>query len=375
MEQVENLIIGAGPAGLATAGRLRKAGLEFTLLEQTNTIATSWQNHYDGLHLHTVNPLSHLPHLPFPEGYPLYVSKEDLVSYYQQYAESFDIKPIFNQKVTRITQDDGHWQVEAEDGSNYQAKNVIVATGINRIPKMPSWDGQDQFQGDIIHASTYKNATPYKDKKVLIVGMGNTGAEIALHFARQGDNPHVSLRGPVHFLPRDINGRPTQLTALMLAKIPFGLGDTLGSIIRKIVVGDLSKYGISTPKLSPTKQLKVTGRTPVVDIGTLEQIKNRNIKIMPDIKRFGSQDVQFANGESVAYDLVILATGYYAQIDDFMDIAADVVNKDGLPSQAVFDSTHKGLYFVGFNNYVPGGALGVITSESEEVVKHLLGKA
>jgi len=101
----------------------------------------------------------------------------------------------------------------------------------------------------------------------------------------------------------------------MLAKIPFGLGDSLGSAIRKIVVGDLSKYGISTPKLSPTKQLKVTGRTPVVD------------------------------------------------------------NKDGLPSQAVFDSTHEGLYFVGFNNYVPGGALGVINSESEEVVNHLIGKS
>ena len=372
--QVQNLIIGAGPAGLATAGRMRKAGLDFTLIEQTDQIASSWHNHYDGLHLHTVNQLSHLPHLPFPEGYPLYVSKEDLISYYQQYAKTFDIHPVLSQKVTRLAQTDEAWTVDTEAGTSYDAQNVIVATGINRIPKLPTWEGQDQFEGQIIHAKSYKNAKPYKGRKVLIVGMGNTGAEIALHFARQGDKPHVSLRGPVHFLPRDINGRPTQLTALMLAKIPFGLGDSLGSIIRKIVVGDLSKYGISTPKLSPTKQLKVTGRTPVVDIGTLEQIKKRNITILPDIERFGVREVQFTNGESKPFDLVILATGYYAQIDDFMDDAADFVNKDGLPSQAVFDSTHKGLYFVGFNNYVPGGALGVINSESEEVVNHILGK-
>ena len=372
--QVQNLIIGAGPAGLATAGRMRKAGLDFTLIEQTDQIASSWHNHYDGLHLHTVNQLSHLPHLPFPEGYPLYVSKEDLISYYQQYAKTFDIHPVLSQKVTRLAQTDDAWKVDTEAGTSYAAQNVIVATGINRIPKLPTWEGQDQFEGQIIHAKSYKNAEPYKGRKVLIVGMGNTGAEIALHFARQGDKPHVSLRGPVHFLPRDINGRPTQLTALMLAKIPFGLGDSLGSFIRKIVVGDLSKYGISTPKLSPTKQLKVTGRTPVVDIGTLEQIKKRNITILPDIERFGVREVQFTNGETKPFDLVILATGYYAQIDDFMDDAADFVNKDGLPSQAVFDSTHKGLYFVGFNNYVPGGALGVINSESEEVVNHILGK-
>ena len=372
--QVQNLIIGAGPAGLATAGRMRKAGLDFTLIEQTDQIASSWHNHYDGLHLHTVNQLSHLPHLPFPEGYLLYVSKEDLISYYQQYAKTFDIHPVLSQKVTRLAQTDEAWTVDTEAGTSYAAQNVIVATGINRIPKLPIWEGQDQFEGQIIHAKSYKNAEPYKDRKVLIVGMGNTGAEIALHFARQGDKPHVSLRGPVHFLPRDINGRPTQLTALMLAKIPFGLGDSLGSIIRKIVVGDLSKYGISTPKLSPTKQLKVTGRTPVVDIGTLEQIKQRNITILPDIERFGVREVQFTNGETKPFDLVILATGYYAQIDDFMDDAADFVNKDGLPSQAVFDSTHRGLYFVGFNNYVPGGALGVINSESEEVVNHILGK-
>ena len=372
--QVQNLIIGAGPAGLATAGRMRKAGLDFTLIEQTDQIASSWHNHYDGLHLHTVNQLSHLPHLPFPEGYPLYVSKEDLISYYQQYATTFDIHPVLSQKVTRLAQTDEAWTVDTEAGTSYAAQNVIVATGINRIPKLPTWEGQDQFEGQIIHAKSYKNAEPYKGRKVLIVGMGNTGAEIALHFAGQGDMPHVSLRGPVYFLPRDINGRPTQLTALMLAKIPFGLGDSLGSFIRKIVVGDLSKYGISTPKLSPTKQLKVTGRTPVVDIGTLEQIKQRNITILPDIERFGVREVQFTNGETKPFDLVILATGYYAQIDDFMDDAADFVNKDGLPSQAVFDSTHRGLYFVGFNNYVPGGALGVINSESEEVVNHILGK-
>lgn len=375
MKQVKNLIIGAGPAGLATSGRMRKAGLEFTLIEQTDKIAYSWQNHYDGLHLHTVNQLSHLPHLPFPEGYPLYVSKEDLVSYYHQYAKTFDINPVFNQKVLKLSKLDNGWQVNTEAGNGYVTQNVIVATGVNRIPKLPTWEGQEQFEGEIIHAKSYKNAKQLKGKKVLVVGMGNTGAEIALHFARQGDNPCVSLRGPVHIMPRDINGRPTQLTALMLAKIPFGLGDSLGSAIRKIVVGDLSKYGISTPKLSPTKQLKVTGRTPVVDIGTLEQIKKKNITIKPGIKSFGTDDVQFTNGETQSFDLVILATGYYAQIDDFMDDAAEFVNKDGLPSQAVFDSTHEGLYFVGFNNYVPGGALGVINSESEEVVNHLIGKS
>ena len=126
--QVQNLIIGAGPAGLATAGRMRKAGLDFTLIEQTDQIASSWQNHYDGLHLHTVNQLSHLPHLPFPEGYPLYVSKEDLISYYQQYAKTFDIHPVLSQKVTRLAQTDEAWTVDTEAGTSYAAQNVIVAT-------------------------------------------------------------------------------------------------------------------------------------------------------------------------------------------------------------------------------------------------------
>ena len=113
---------------------------------------------------------------------------------------------MLSQKVTRLAQTDDAWKVDTEAGTSYAAQNVIVATGINRIPKLPTWEGQDQFEGQIIHAKSYKNAEPYKGRKVLIVGMGNTGAEIALHFARQGDMPHVSLRGPVHFLPRDING-------------------------------------------------------------------------------------------------------------------------------------------------------------------------
>ena len=85
------LIIGAGPAGLAVAGRLRKQGLDFEVVEKTDMIASSWQGHYDRLHLHTVKQFSHLPHLPFPEDYPLYVPRLDLVRHYENYAKTFDI--------------------------------------------------------------------------------------------------------------------------------------------------------------------------------------------------------------------------------------------------------------------------------------------
>ncbi len=368
MIQTPNLIIGAGPAGLGIAGSLRKEGIDFEIVEQSQNVGNSWHNHYERLHLHTVKQLSHLPHLPFPEDYPLYVPRAKMVEYFANYAATFDIKPHFGETVVAVKKEGDHWLTTTQNGKQFQSKNLLVASGINRIPNIPTWKGKDTFKGEIIHAKSYKNAKPFVGKKVLVVGMGNTGAELALDLSEHDCETYLSVRGPVSVVPRDLNGRPVQLTSIQLAKIPFGIGDWLGNFIRGIYLGDLSKYGLKTPKLSPAKQLKVTGKTPVIDIGTVDQIKAGKIKVMPEIDYFSETGVTFKNGETKELDAVVLATGYRAKLNDFMENLDGLLNKDDLPKQAINDGPNKGLYFIGFDNYKLGGIFGIIRTEAPAIV-------
>ena len=141
--QTPTVIIGAGPAGLAVAGRLRHQGKDFEMVEQSDKIAWSWQNHYERLCLHTVKQLSHLPHLEFPEDYPLYVPREDLVRYYENYADKFEIKPHFNQAVDSVRREGDKWSVKTQAGKHFITDHVVIATGCNRVPFSPTWEGQD----------------------------------------------------------------------------------------------------------------------------------------------------------------------------------------------------------------------------------------
>ncbi|MEM8523278.1 MAG: NAD(P)/FAD-dependent oxidoreductase [Bacteroidota bacterium] len=372
---MQTIIIGAGPAGLAVAGRLRKMNLPFEVLEQTQKIAWSWHNHYDRLLLHTVKQLSHLPHLPFPEEYPLYVPKADLARYYENYATHFNIKPHFGEKVISVKKSaEQTWQVSTQTGKHFEAKNVVVATGVNRVPFSPTWEGLDTYQGSVVHSRVYKNTKPFEGKKVLVIGMGNTGAELALDLAEHDIAVAISVRSPITIVPRDINGRPVQLTAKKLAKLPFGLGDWLGTQVRKFVVGDLSKYGLPMSKVHPAQQLRDTGKTPVIDLGTVEYIKNGKIKILPDVQKFYEQGVVTKDGSQHDFDAVILATGYRANISDFIENTDDLLDRFNVPKKPVMDGEHEGLHFVGFDNYKLGGILGTIFNDSETVAEAISAK-
>lgn len=370
-QKIKNLIIGAGPAGLAVAGRMRKKNLDFVMLEQADKIAWSWHNHYDRLLLHTVKELSHLPHLPFPKDYPTYVSREQLVTYLENYANHFDIKPQFNQSVFSIKKTSEAWQVNTKRNESYLAENVIIATGINRVPNSPTWKGQDDFKGNIIHSRNYKNAQPFNNQKVLVVGMGNTGAEIALDLSEHNNDVTISVRSPITLVPRDVNGRPVQLTAKKLAKIPFGIGDWLGTQIRKVIIGDLTKYGVPISTKHPAVQLRETGKTPVIDLGTVQHIKDGKIKVKRNIDAFHPQGVIFEDGTQQDFDAVILATGYRAKVEDFFENVNGLLDKYEVPKQAVGEGEFKGLYFVGFDNYKLGGILGTIFIDSGIIVNNI----
>lgn len=369
MINTPTLIIGAGPAGLAVAGRLQKLQLPFEIIERTDKVASAWHQHYDRLCLHTVKELSHLPHLEFPEHYPRYVPREQLVEYFQNYCQHFDIQPRFKTAAKSVQKVANHWKVTTSSGEDFLAENIVVASGVNRVPNAPTWKGMETFKGEIIHSRNYKNPNPFQGQKVLVIGMGNTGAEVALDLSEHDIEVYISVRSPITIVPRDINGRPVQVTAKTLAKIPFGLGDWLGTQIRRVVIGDLSKYGVPLSKVHPAVQLRETGKTPVIDLGTVDHIKQERIKVLPDIASFYESGVVLKNGELHEFDSIILATGYRAQIEDFIEDTSDLMNQDNIPKTAI--SSKEGLYFVGFDNYKLGGILGTIFSDSERVAKHI----
>lgn len=371
MVETATLIIGAGPAGLAVAGRLRQAGLDFVMIEKSDRVGDSWHRHYDRLHLHTVKQLSHLPGLEFPDDYPRYVPRRQLAEYYAVYARTFSIEPRFGEEAQEVRKSDGRWLTTTGTGLAILSDNVVIATGLNQAPFQPPYPGAEAFTGRIVHSKAYRNAEPFADESVLVVGMGNTGAEIALDLSEAGVETSISVRGPVNIVPRDVLGRPTQLTARMLARLPVDVGDRIGTLLRRMTVGDLTEYGIATPEIAPLAQLRERGKTPVIDVGTVVAIKEGRITVRPAIDHFESDRVGFTNGSEGRYDSVILATGYRPMLEGLLPDGQALLDEKGLPRDVAGDGAHRGLFFVGFDNHRPGGVLGTVVEESTQVVDRI----
>ncbi|MCA9539434.1 MAG: NAD(P)/FAD-dependent oxidoreductase, partial [Myxococcales bacterium] len=155
----DTLIIGAGPAGLAVGGCLRKAGVPFEMIDGAETIGSSWRRHYDRLHLHTERRWSSLPHHRMPADWPKYVPRAKVVEYLESYAETFSLRPRLGEWVTRAEPRAGAWRVTTASGE-HRAKRLVIATSYNHTPNRPSWPGMETFGGPIVHTSEYKNGAP-----------------------------------------------------------------------------------------------------------------------------------------------------------------------------------------------------------------------
>ncbi|GAB4402267.1 MAG: NAD(P)/FAD-dependent oxidoreductase [Microscillaceae bacterium] len=370
MELHQNIIIGAGPAGLGMAGRLRKAGLSFVLLEKSQHVGAAWHQHYERLHLHTVKEHSALPHLPFPENFPRYVSRHQFIQYLELYAREWGIAPRFGEEVQKISPENGHWHVSTATGTTFRGQNIILATGYNRLPNCPTWPGQHQFGGEIRHSQAYRNGAQWAGKLVLVVGMGNSGAEIALDLYEHGAKVCLSVRSPVNIVPRDFRGRPTQITAIQLNRLPTFLSDAIAKQLRQLAVGDLSPYGLSTPPYPASVQVRRYGKIPVIDIGTIAQIKAGHIRVLPGIRQFLEKEIVFQDGQQLPFEAVILATGYRSQVQDFLPGLPGLLNDFGHPRALWFDE-YPGLYFLGFA--VPNsGILRSIAADSARIAQALV---
>lgn len=373
MIQTDTLIIGAGPAGLAIAGRLAQAGRPYTIIEESQFVGNAWRNHYERVHLHTMKEFSHLPHVPFPKSAPRYIPRVQMVEYLEAYAQRFGIQPMFGEKAVSGRQEEGKWIVNTSGGQIIETEHLVLATGVNRHPNIPQWPGQDQFQGEILHSRLYKTGAAYRGKNVLVVGMGNTGAEIALDLFEQGANASLSVRGPVNIVMRDTFGNPIQRTSMMIGKLPTWLGDPIGRFLANATVGNLSPYGLNRPDMAPSKQLRTLGKTPVIDVGTIRQIKRGNIRVFRGIQSFGKSEVNFTDGQSLQLDAVVLATGYMPSVTDVLEGVDSCLNDQGNPT-ALWSDDHPGLYFLGFDPY-SNGILKGIHDDSEKILNQIAANA
>lgn len=370
--QSNTVIAGASAAGLAAAACLKKEGAPYILLEKTEQVASAWRRHYDRLHLHTNKALSALPYKSFPPHYPKYPSRDQVVAYLESYTEEFQLRPRFNQEVISAEYVDGKWRTETHD-SAYVSDNLVIATGYTHRPHKPTFPGMNQFRGETLHSSEYRNGAAYEDKKVLVVGFGNSAGEIAIDLCEHGAQTAMSVRSPVNVIPRDLLGIPVLALGIALSKLPAQVADAISAPIMRLFMGDLRKYGLRKPPYGPITQIKEQSRVPLLDIGTVDLIKKGRIKIFPGSTGFTGDRVEFVNGVQEQFDSVILATGYRPDVVSFLRNVDGVLDKEKKPVVSGRESSIPGLYFCGF--YVsPTGMLREIGIEAKNIARQIRGK-
>lgn len=364
------IIIGAGPAGLAVAACLQQRGLDHLLIDRAAAVGSSWRNHYRRLHLHTVKHHSGLPGLPFPDHYPQYPSRAQVVDYLEAYAAHFDLQPALGEAVTQAQPVADGWQVQT-DRRRLTARHLVVASGYNAIPHRPDFEGLATFNGAVLHAAEYRDGAPFAGQSVVVVGCGNSGAEIAIDLFEHGAAAVTMIvRGPRYVTPRDLHGLPAQSTAIALNRLPRRLGDGIARLANRLTMGDLTQYGFQRPKAGPLTEVDRGGRVALIDIGTLALIKQGAIATAPAIARLEPDAVICVDGRRVPAQAIVLATGYRAGIHAFLDPAIAQLDDRGLPQHHGTAGAAPGLFFCGFRN-PSTGALREMGIEAQRIAAQI----
>ncbi|MDQ0950546.1 putative flavoprotein involved in K+ transport [Streptomyces phaeochromogenes] len=350
-------VIGGGPGGLAAAHALRAQGVRAVVLEKSDRVGASWRRHYDRLRLHTTRRLSGLPGLPMPRSFGRWVSRDNVVRYLEKYAEYHELEIVTGVEVSRVepSADGSGWLLHATGGRELTGSAVVVATGYNHTPHVPDWPGRDAFKGELLHAGEYRNPAPYTGRDVLVVGVGNTGAEIAVDLVEGGaSRVRLSVRTAPHIVRRSTAGWAAQFTGILCRRLPVGLVDRMAGPLAKVSVPDLSAQGLPRPDTGLYSRVN-EGAIPVQDVGLIDAVRKGRVEVVPAVDAFEDGKVVLANGDRIGPDAVIAATGYRRSLEGMVG-HLDVLDGRGRP---IVHGPHTpknapGLYFTGFTNPISG---------------------
>ena len=343
-------IIGAGPAGLASLKAMLDTGHEVDCFEKSDTIGGHWNHDYDALHLITSRQVTGFADFPMPAYWPLFPHRDQMLEYFHLYADAFDLRRhiTFGVSVDAVEPipTDGPvgsagWIVRTSDGVRREYDGVLVANGHLRDQKIPEVPGT--YTGKQIHSGSYRNTGDIEGRRVLVVGSGNSGCDLAVDAAQQHFDTHIVMRRGHHFQPKTFFGKPRSELAWM-QEYTFEEQDLIARLMMRVSVGEASDY----PGMPIPDHRALADGPPVVNDLLLYWIQHGRITVRPGIERFDGTTVHFSDGTSDDFDTILWATGFHASLP-FLDDAL-LVKQDGVPLRvggAVVPLDLEKLYLVG----------------------------
>jgi len=353
------VVIGAGPSGLAVARELRhRHGISALVIDKAAAPAVSWRNRYDNFRLNTTGFLSHLPGQRIPLTAGRWPTKEDMVRYFDRYVRQQDITLALGCEVNRIDRSANGWLVGTSSGE-IRTPAVVLATGKYGTPVVPPWPGLNQFTGELVHSGDFRNAWPFAGRDVLVVGAGNSAADIAVQLAEDGGRKVLlAVRTPPHLVRRAIGTVPSDIFLELLARVPARVVDPVIAQLNRLLFGDLSVYGFHRPPLGLKATVEQRGRIPTLADELVAAVRSGRVEVVAAVSAVESNRVILDDGTAVKPEVIVAATGFSTDLNDLVGHLG-VLDEDGDPRGGFASHLGDGMFAIGYG-IPPNGPLRAI---------------
>lgn len=349
-------IIGAGPSGITSAKNCKQYNIDFDIFEKNDKVGGNWvfnsktghSSVYENTHIISSKRLSEYEDYPMPDSYPDYPRHDQLQQYFENYSKTFDVydQIKFNHTIDKVTRTpEGEWLVAYTDNDGEKQQKtyqyLMVSNGHHWMPKYPKYEGE--FTGKLMHSHDFKGVDDeWRDKRILVIGAGNSGCDVAVEAARVSKEVYLSMRSPQWFLPKFMMGQPSDMLLKSMEKIPSSLRQKLLTKTLKIHSGDYASYGL------PRNTKPVLSHHPTVNSDLIDYVRHGKVKPKPGVKRFDGNIVEFTDGTREHFDIVCCCTGFWTVFDFFDKAFIDFQHSEQVPLyRKMMHADYDNLYFIG----------------------------
>lgn len=355
IEKTHAVVIGAGLSGLAAARELCSRGIAVTVLEAKERVAEPWRSRHPALRLNIHRYFAGLPGRAMTKGDGVFVRRDTVVDFLENYAADLPVAVQYGVEVTALEKAGTGWRV-VTDEKEYHCAHVVVATGRDHFPHIPDWPGRADYRGEVIHAADLGDVARFDGKRVLVIGAGNSGADVLNHLTRHKPAfVWVAVRHGPAVVPARVFGFPLHRLARLFAAMPAWMLDPAFRLTQRLFLGDLAGCGLpSHPDGGGTRLLR-DGIAFAIDDGFCAAVRSGRFRMVGDIAAFARDRVYMSDGKYFAPDVVICATGYRPGLDPLVS-GFGVLELSGQPRFPCGEADPKnpGLWFTGYRALFTG---------------------